>query len=77
MHLLGLFDMRVLSVAAERLYVSQTLMLLLLESQKRDRLQQCCASVPGLLGSKGDVEWTFAADWIPLCLSHHHLPILA
>lgn len=43
MDLLGLFDMHVLDIAAERLYVSQTLMLLLLESQKRDRLQQCCA----------------------------------
>lgn len=64
--------MCVLGVAAEWLCVSQTLMLLLLESQKRDRLQQCCA-----LGSKGDVEWTFPADWILLCLSHHHLPLLA
>lgn len=54
--LLGLFDVRVFSIAAERLCVSQTLMLLLLESEKRDGPWQCCASVPGLLGSERAVE---------------------
>lgn len=61
---LGLFDVRMLTIVAELLYVSQTLMLLLLESENRDRLQQYCASVLGLLGLEGDGKWSFPADWM-------------